>query len=78
MKRKSCKKTAISKEQLIAGAEQYLPEEVHKFFKMQLSHSKNNKKQWTAEERRQALSIRYRSPAMYEQMRKSGYALPCR
>lgn len=70
----------ITKEQLLCGAKEYLPPEVYKFFKMQINHAqqKDKKLPFNSDERRQALLFRYRSPAMYEELRSKGFSLPSR
>lgn len=79
LKRLSSRKPKLSKFDIISGVEEFLPPEVFKFFKMQINHSKLGQQlPFNTEERHQALLFRYKSPALYGEMRSKGFALPSR
>lgn len=60
---KQTRNKPISKENLILGLREYLPESVTKFVEMQLNHSDSRKrKPWTHDERQMSLTMSYVSP----------------
>lgn len=76
---KSTSNITIQREIIIKEELEKLPTKVSNFINMQLRHGPLKKnKVWTTNERKIALGLRYRSPALYEQMRSDGFALPSR
>lgn len=71
------KPISITKELLIEGMKSFLPSSVCTFFSMQLNHV-GAKRTWSDDEKRQALSMHYKSPSLFKQMKKDGFALPNR
>ncbi|XP_054278093.1 uncharacterized protein LOC128996685 [Macrosteles quadrilineatus] len=70
------KDKVLTKDDIMDAIKDMLPDKVSKFFCMQLKHAGANKLPWAEEEMQQALAMRYKSPALYEQMRNDGFALP--
>lgn len=78
MKRQAKIKPNITKEMIIHALNDLLPPKVSKFVALQIQHASNSKTPWTEEERRQVLTIRYKSPVLYDQLKSEGFALPSR